>query len=434
METRFSPAQLADPATARSEAVVRKCVHCGFCVATCPTYVLLGDERDSPRGRIYLLKNMLENDQTPTPETVLHVDRCLSCLSCRTTCPSGVDYEQLIDHGRAYIERRYRRPPADRLIRALLAHVLPHRRRFRLALGLAALGRPFAPLLRRSAALKPLAAMLALAPRRTPKAAARPASGPHARRVLMLRGCAEPVLAPRIQAAAIRLLDRAGVGVDQVEDGCCGALVRHLGREDQARALARANIDRWSAALDDHPYEAILTTASGCGVTLKNYGALFVDEPAYAAKAARIAGLIRDLSEILAPDDLSPSVIAPGTVVAYHAACSLRHGQGLDAGPKRLLARAGFEVREPVDAHLCCGSAGTYNILQSDIAGRLGARKSETLAALEPRIIASGNIGCITQLAATAAVPVVHTVELLDWAAGGPAPLHLSVVQTMNHH
>jgi glycolate oxidase iron-sulfur subunit len=423
METRFTPAQLADPATARSEAVIRKCVHCGFCTATCPTYVLLGDERDSPRGRIYLIKDMLENDRAPSRETVTHIDRCLSCLSCRTTCPSDVDYMRLIDHGRAYVEQHYRRPLADRLMRGLIAFVLPHRGRFRLALALAPLARPLAPWLRRSAALKPLAAMLDMAPKRTPAAAGPAPATTHARRVLMLRGCAEPVLAPQIQAAAVRLLDRAGIGVDQVADGCCGGLVHHMGREDEAKAFARANIDRWTAALEHHPYEAILTTVSGCGVTLKNYGFMFRDDPAYAARTARIAGLVRDISEVLQPSDLPAPVIPPGTLVAYHAACSLQHGQGLRAEPKQLLAAAGFTVREPIDAHLCCGSAGTYNILQSDIAGRLGARKIETLQAVAPQVIATGNIGCLMQLSAAAAIPVVHTIELLDWAGGGPRPM-----------
>ncbi|MGL4541168.1 MAG: glycolate oxidase subunit GlcF [Polymorphobacter sp.] len=424
MRTQFTDAQRAEPAVARSEAAIRKCVHCGFCTATCPTYVLHGDERDSPRGRIALIQNMIEAGGPPTAATVRHVDRCLSCLACTTTCPSGVDYAQLIDHGRAHIEAHYRRPWHDRLLRRGLAAVLPYPARFRAALALAPLGRLFQPWLARHVATRPLAAMLALAPRSLPAPMTTPAktlpATTHQHRVLMLRGCAEPVLAPQIQAATVRLFDRMGIGVDQVDDGCCGALVHHIGQEAAAQAMARANIERWEAALASHDYAAIIVTASGCGSQLKAYGKLLADDPDFAARAARIAALARDWSEIVAANALPPRVAGQGLRIAYHAACSLQHGQRVDA-PRALLVAAGFDVVVPGEAHLCCGSAGTYNILQSEIAAALRDRKQAALAATGATLVASGNIGCLTQLAG-AALPLVHSVELLDWATGGPLP------------
>ena len=424
MRTHFTEAQRAEPEIQRSEAAIRKCVHCGFCTATCPTYVLLGDERDSPRGRIALIQNMLEAGTPPDAATVRHIDRCLSCLACTTTCPSGVDYAQLIDHGRAYVETHYQRALPDRMMRALIAAVLPHRRRFAAALKLAPLGRLFAPLFKLSPATRPLAAMLALAPRAatkpTPTATTR-----HTNRVLMLRGCAEPVLAPQYQAATIRLLDRMNIGVDYAADTCCGALVHHIGREASARDFARANIHAWESALARHPYTAIIVTASGCGAELKSYGKLLADDPEYAARAARIAALAKDWSEVVEAFGLPPSVNGAGLPISYHAACSLQHGQRV-AAPRALLVAAGFAVAEPSEAHLCCGSAGTYNLLQSEIAGQLRNRKLTTLAATGAQIIASGNIGCLTQLAGDN-LAVVHTAELLDWATGGPRPATLPI-------
>ena len=422
MQTHFTDAQRTAPAVQRSESAIRKCVHCGFCTATCPTYVLLGDERDSPRGRIALIQNMLEAGGTPDAATVRHVDRCLSCLACTTTCPAGVDYAQLIDHGRAYIAEHYERPWHDRLMRWTLAAVLPHRDRFRAALALAPLGRLVQPLLARTAATRPLAAMLALAPRQLPKSEPAPATT-HQRRVLMLRGCAEPVLAPHIQAATIRLLDRIGIGVDYADDGCCGALVHHIGEEDAARVMARANIGRWEAALARHDYSAIIVTASGCGSQLKAYGKLLVDDLHYAARAARIAALAKDWSEVVADAGLPASVNGQGLRIGYHAACSLQHGQRVDA-PRALLVAAGFDVVQPADAHLCCGSAGTYNILQSELAGALRDRKLAALNATGATVVASGNIGCLTQLAGDR-LALVHSAELLDWATGGPRPVAL---------
>lgn len=424
MQTRFPPAALADPAMASSEAVIRKCVHCGFCTATCPTYVLLGDELDSPRGRIYLMKEMLENECEPTAEVVKHIDRCLSCLSCMTTCPSGVNYMHLVDHARAYIEDHYRRPLRERLFRNLLAWVLPHPRRFRLALRLAGLVRPMAPVLRQAPAFAPMTAMLALAPQRIPpRAASKDAAAPGALgRVALLGGCAEPVLRPEFREATIRLLNRVGYDVVFAPgEGCCGALVHHLGREQAALADARRNVDVWAAMMDGGGLAAILVTASGCGTTIKDYGFMLRDDPHYADRAARVSALARDVSEFLTDADMPPGD-GRGLTVAYHAACSLQHGQKVTEAPRQLLASAGYVVRTPVEAHLCCGSAGTYNILQPKIAGQLGARKVANIERLAPDVIATGNIGCAMQIGQRTNIPIVHTVELLDWATGGPIP------------
>ena len=429
MQTRFSSAQLAEPAAAASEQAIRKCVHCGFCLATCPTYVLLGDELDSPRGRIYLIKDMLENQRAPTAETVKHIDRCLSCLSCMTTCPSGVHYGHLVDHARAYIEARYRRPWFERLLRSVLAATLPHPRRFRAALALARLARPLAGPLRASAPR--VAAMLDLA------AEARPASAPAAAdpaprrgRVALLQGCVEPGLRPAIQAAAERLLSRAGFEVVRVAgEGCCGGLPLHMGRDGEAKAFARRNVDAWIREVETRGLDAIVITASGCGAPIKDYGFLLRDDPAYAAAAARVSALARDVGEFLAEAGLPPVVNPQPLEVAYQGACSLQHGQGVRHTVQRLLRDAGYEVREPAEAHLCCGSAGTYNILQPEIAGQLRARKLAALQAAGGAVIASGNIGCLTHLAVAADRPTVHVVELLDWACGGPPPAGVEAAQ-----
>jgi len=424
MQTGFSPELLADPAMAASEAVIRKCVHCGFCTATCPTYVLLGDELDSPRGRIYLIKDMLENQRDPTADTVKHIDRCLSCLSCMTTCPSGVNYMHLVDHARAYIEARYRRPWRDRFIRSVLAKVLPYPRRFRLALMLARLARPGASLAERVTGMPPISAMLALAPAQLPP---RPSATPSAvsaakGRVALLQGCAEPVLRPEIRDASVRIINRAGYDVVFAKgEGCCGALVHHLGKEEAGLAAARRNIDAWMGEIADGGLDAIVITASGCGTTIKDYGFMLRNDPAYAEKAQRVAALAKDIAEFLAEAEI-PAGDGRNVRVAYHAACSLQHGQKVVDLPKRLLANAGYDVRTPAEAHLCCGSAGTYNILQPELAGQLGARKIANLEKLDADVIATGNIGCATQIGQRAGTPVVHAIELLDWATGGPMP------------
>ena len=431
MQTHFTPEQLADPQTQAQEKILRSCVHCGFCTATCPTYVVTGDERDSPRGRIYLIKDLLESGRAPTDDDVWPIDHCLSCNACMTTCPSGVEYRRLIDHARVLVETRYQRPLADRLMRAALARLLPSRRLFALGLRLAGLARPFAPLIAAVPRVGPqIAAMLALAvKRRTPAAAESGATrvanaGAPARRVALLTGCAQAVLAPEINAATTRLLARAGVAVAPAPgEGCCGSLLHHMGREAQAHAQMRAVIDAWTPLIDEG-LEAIVVTTSGCGATIKDYGVLLAGDPAYADKAARVAALARDVTEYVAGLDLAFAAPKP-LVVAYHAACTLQHAQKIVEPPKALLRRAGFDVRNPAEAHLCCGSAGTYNILHPETAAALRARKVANLERLKPDVIAAGNIGCLTQIASATAVPVVHTVELLDWASGGPAPFGL---------
>ena len=431
MQTNFSLAQLADPDTAAAEQILRTCVHCGFCTATCPTYVLLGDELDSPRGRIYLIKDMLEHDRPATEKVVLHIDRCLSCLSCMTTCPSGVHYMHLVDHARAHIEATYVRPWPDRLLRRLLQVLLPNPTLFRLSLLGAWLLRPVA----RHVPGR-VGAMLRLAPRHLPapspvdRPQVFPAEGERRRVVALLNGCAQQALAPQINEATIRLLRRHGCDVVVAPGaGCCGALVHHMGARDQALAAARANIDAWSPLLEDGVIDAIVINTSGCGATVKDYGFMFRTEPAYAAKAARVAAAARDVTEVMAELGLqSHDPAISGLTVAYHAACSLQHGQRVLIQPKALLALAGFTVREVPDGHLCCGSAGTYNLLQPVLAEQLKQRKVAGIEGLRPDLIAAGNIGCITQIASGTGIPVLHTVELLDWATGGPKPPALATL------
>ncbi|WP_165215216.1 glycolate oxidase subunit GlcF [Affinirhizobium pseudoryzae] len=428
MQTNFSPDQLADPHVAFSESILRRCVHCGFCTATCPTYVTLGNELDSPRGRIYLIKDMLENGRPADAEVVKHIDRCLSCLACTTTCPSGVDYMHLVDHARAHIEETYRRPLIDRMIRALLVAVLPYPARFRAALTLARLGRPFAPLLKKVEALRPLGAMLDLAPKSVPPASkpvSVPLAAPRRGRVAILTGCAQPVLDPGINAATVRLLGRLGVEIATPKgEGCCGALVHHMGREEKALNFARQNVDAWMREIEGEGLDAILITASGCGTTIKDYGHMLRLDPAYAEKAARVSALAKDVTEYLATLDL-PQQPSQGLTVAYHSACSMQHGQKITLQPKLLLKAAGFLVKDPAEGHLCCGSAGTYNILQPEISAKLKARKVKNIEATKPDLIATGNIGCMTQIGSGTDIPVVHTVELLDWAYGGEKPAKL---------
>jgi glycolate oxidase iron-sulfur subunit len=428
VQTNFTLAQLADPHVAESEKILRRCVHCGFCTATCPTYVTLGNELDSPRGRIYLIKDMLENGRAADEQVVTHIDRCLSCLACVTTCPSGVDYMHLVDHARIHIENTYRRPLVDRMIRDLLAAVLPYPARFRAALGFAKLGRPFAPLLKRIPALKPLGAMLDLAPKSAARVSDSASPGAHAPeiekrgRVAILSGCAQPVLDPGINEATLRLLARLGVEVVVPEgEGCCGALVHHMGREEQALDFARRNVDVWMREIDKGGLDAIIITASGCGTTIKDYGHMLRLDPAYADKAAKVSELAKDITEYLSALDL-PRLEPKRLSVAYHSACSMQHGQKITMAPKNLLKAAGFTVRDPGEGHLCCGSAGTYNILQPDISAQLKARKVRNIEATKADVIATGNIGCITQIASGTAIPILHTVELLDWAYGGPKP------------
>jgi glycolate oxidase iron-sulfur subunit len=434
MKTEFSLTQLADPDIAEADKILRACVHCGFCTATCPTYVLLGDELDSPRGRIYLIKEMLEKDRPPTQEVVKHIDRCLSCLACMTTCPSGVNYMHLVDQARVKIEKDYTRPLTERLLRAVLAWVLPRPGFFRASMILARLGRPLTALLPTSTASasptlwRRIRAMLALAPSSLPPRGAAggsvfPAQGMRRGRVALLQGCAQQVLAPRINQAAVNLLTRHGIEVVLVKDEqCCGALTHHLGRDADALARARANITVWTAEAEQNGLDAILMTTSGCGTVIKDYGFMLREDRDFAAAAAKVSALAKDITEYVGGIDLQPRRQFSDIVVAYHSACSLQHGQKITQAPKELLSKSGFVVKDVPESHLCCGSAGTYNILQPDIANRLRDRKVANIAMVKPDMIAAGNIGCMVQIAGGTSVPVVHTVELLDWATGGPRP------------
>ena len=428
MRTDFTAEQLANPDTAESEKVLRNCTHCGFCTATCPTYVLLGDELDSPRGRIYLIKDMLAGGGRVTADTVKHIDRCLSCLACMTTCPSGVHYMHLVDHARRWIEGRYRRPWGERALRQFLGTVLSQPLLFRLALRSAAIAKPLSRFLPRR-----LAPLFALAPSAVPPASPFdrsqifPAVGTRRMRIALLPGCAQRVLAPEINDATIRLLTRHGCEVVVAHgSGCCGSLAHHLGQETRTLGFARANIDAWERERRAAGLDAIVVNASGCGTTVKDYGFMLRADRAYAEKAARIAALARDVAEVVAALGLGPpspaAALGIGRRVAYHSACSMQHGQGVHAGPKALIAAAGFEPVDVPEGHLCCGSAGTYNLLQPELALRLRDRKLANIARTRPDLVATGNIGCIAQLAPVCAVPVVHTVELLDWATGGPRP------------
>ena len=423
MKTDFTLAQLADPDVARANEILRACVHCGFCTATCPTYVMLGDERDSPRGRIYLIKDMLERGAAAPASVTTHVDRCLSCLSCMTTCPSGVHYMHLVDYARVRIEETGRRPFAERMLRALLAAVLPRPRLFRLALWGALPLRPFARALPGR-----LRTLVEMAPRRLPKRSADlrpgrfPARGRRRARVALLAGCAQRVLAPEINRATVRLLTRHGCEVTVAGDsGCCGALTHHMGRRGEALRAARRNVAAWRREIDGEGLDAIVVNASGCGTTVKDYGHMLRGDPQWADGAATVAGRTRDITEWLEEIGLDAPRKVPRLRVVYQAACSLRHGQKVTTAPQALLRRAGFEVVEPAEAHLCCGSAGTYNLLQPRLATSLQRRKIDALRACSPDIVASGNIGCMTQLAGVG-VPVLHTAQLLDWATGGPDP------------
>ncbi len=424
MQTHFTDIQRQDPNVQEAERVLRSCVHCGFCTATCPTYVLLGNELDSPRGRIYLIKDLLENDKTPTAEVVTHIDRCLSCLSCMTTCPSGVNYMHLVDQARTHIERRFRRPRAERWLRWLLALVLPRPGLFRWALRGARLVRPLGPLMPGR-----LAGLVAMAPARVPRPSALDrrhvvaAEASRRQRVALLTGCAQRVLDPEINDATIRILNRHGCEVVMPPMvGCCGALTHHLGQEANALDAARTNIGAWWREIEGEGLDAIVINASGCGTVVKGYGHMLRDDPNWAAPAAAISERTRDISELLATLDLAARRDVGNLVVAYHSACSLQHGQKITEPPKALLRQVGFTVRDVPEGHLCCGSAGTYNLLQPAIAARLLERKIGNIRKLSPDVVAAGNIGCMTQIAPAIDVPVVHTAALLDWATGGPKP------------
>ncbi len=424
MQTTFSPEQMNDPAISLANDILRKCVHCGFCTATCPTYVLLGDEADSPRGRIYMIKAMLESSKPASPKVVKHIDRCLTCLSCTSTCPSGVDYMHLIDRARAYVEKTYSRPLGDKLLRTLLAFVVPNPTIFRLSLIGAKLARPFR-------AMMPgrLKGMISMAPdkilpaSKTDAPQVFAAEGRKKMRVTLMTGCAQKVLRPAINEATVRLLTRHGCEV-VVSSGaaCCGALVHHMGNEKASLQAARGNVAAWMREADGDGLDAIIINASGCGTTVKDYGFMLKDDPVWAERAAKVSALTRDVTEVMSSLGVGEIKIKDQPVVVYHSACSMQHGQKLRDEPKKLLKASGFEVREPAEGHLCCGSAGTYNLLQPELAERLKLRKTVNLEEQGADVIATGNIGCLVQISSATDVPIVHTAELLDWATGGPIP------------
>ncbi len=434
MQTNFSLAQLADPNIAEAEDILRKCVHCGFCTATCPTYVLLGDELDSPRGRIYLIKGMLEGDEDATQEVTKHLDRCLSCLSCMTTCPSGVNYMHLVDHARNHVEGTYARPLFERLLRNLLSFVIPRPFWFRAALNVASLSAPIV----RGFLTGRLRALIDLAPKTMPAASVvdQPqtfvAQGKKRGRVALLSGCAQTVLAPSINEATVRLLTRLGIEVVIAKGvGCCGSLVHHMGKEQAADHQVKTAITGWINEIEGEGLDAIITNASGCGTTVKDYGFMLRNNPEWSGKAFRVSSLARDITEYLSEIgglevDQDRTEDQPAKIVAYHAPCSIQHGQKITKQPKELLVKVGFEVRDVPEGHLCCGSAGTYNIMQPELAGKLRDRKIQNIESLTPDIISTGNIGCQCQISGGTDIPVVHNVELLDWATGGPKPDGLS--------
>ena len=429
MQTHFSLAALADPDMAQSEGILRSCVHCGFCTATCPTFLLTGDELDSPRGRIYLIKEMLEHERPADARTAYHIDRCLSCLSCMTTCPSSVHYMHLVDHARAHIEQTFARPIGDRLLRALLAFVLARPTIFRNALRAAGLARPFGDLLPGR-----LRGLLAMAPRTLPPASDvdRPqvfaAQGARKMRVALLNGCAQTMLDTRINEATVRLLTRLGADVVVAKGaGCCGALAHHLGKVEESHAFAARNIEAWTREIEAGGLDHIVINTSGCGVSVKDYGFIFRNDPRLAQQAARISAIARDVCEVVAALDFKATGLAPALRVAYHSACSLQHGQKITQEPIALLKAAGFDALSVPEGHICCGSAGTYNLLQPELATQLRARKAANIETLTPDVIAAGNLGCMIQIGAGTKIPVVHTVELLDWASGGAKPEALGV-------
>ncbi len=428
MHTSFTPEQLIQSAMASSNEELRACLQCGYCTTSCPTYEILGDELDSPRGRIYLIKEMLENERKPDRETVKHLDYCLSCLACMAACPSSVHYMHLMDHAREYIEETYRRPLFDRMLRGVLAQILPYPGRLRLAMRGARLAKPLA-----FAMPGKIRAMLELLPSELPmpspndKPQVFRALGERRRRVALMTGCAQTVLNTDINDASLRILRRHGCEVVVAQGaGCCGALTHHMGKSKQSHAMAAENIHAWMKEVNDAELDAVVINTSGCGTVVKDYGYMFRNDE-LAEDAATISRLAKDICEVLSGIELDYKV-TPNLRVAYHATCSLQFGQRIRYTPKKLLKAAGFTVLEPRDAHSCCGSAGVYNLMQPEISAQLKERKIKVLERGGPDAIAAGNIGCMTQIRSGTRVPVVHTVELLDWVTGGPPPRALGGV------
>lgn len=426
MQTNFTKKQLQNPEVKNTEGILRKCVHCGMCNATCPTFQVLGDELDGPRGRIYLIKDMIENNKAPTEKVVKHIDRCLSCYACMTTCPSGVNYMHIIDHGRNHIERNYKRPWFDKNLRNILSYILPRANVF-LTMGLLVkLIKPLAFLL--PAKLKDMVSLMPTAfpkPQHKVKKVYSPEGKVYAR-VILLTGCVQKVISPQINDSTINILNRHGVEVHVAQElSCCGSLNHHLGKEKLAHKSFVQNINAWSEICSKQPIDAILVNTSGCGTTLKDYGFIFKDHPdkELRRKAKQISELAKDITEYLGKNiKLNFVPQEKKYKIAYHSACSMQHGQKVYAQPINLLKQSGNDILEVPDGHLCCGSAGTYNLLQGTMAKELLKRKVENINKIEPDFISAGNIGCITQIATGTQTPIVHTVELLDWFTGGNKP------------
>ncbi|UYO73436.1 glycolate oxidase subunit GlcF [Halomonas qinghailakensis] len=408
MQTHFTDADRQKPHIQEAERILRTCVHCGFCNATCPTYQLLGDERDGPRGRIYLMKELLESrddDDQVTEETRLHLDRCLSCRNCETTCPSGVEYHKLLDIGRAEIDRRVPRPMAERAQRYALRKMLVDPKRFK---ALLTLGQTFKPLVPGKLRSK--------MPPAPVDAGQRPDSQRHPRKVLILEGCVQPGLSPNTNAATARLLDRLGISVTPIsEAGCCGAIDFHLNAQDDGRARMRANIDAWWPQIEQGA-EAIVQTASGCGAFVKEYGDMLKDDPAYAEKAQKVSALAKDIVEILRDEPVEELQLKEHQRLAFHCPCTLQHAQKLNGAVEGVLSKLGFSLTPVKDAHLCCGSAGTYSVTQPELATQLRNNKLDALEASNPEVIVTANIGCQAHLASANRTPVRHWVEVVDAA------------------
>lgn len=426
MKTNFSEEQLAEPRIQVANQILGSCQHFGFCTSGCPTYVITHDENDGPRGRIDLIKEMLEKGGQPSAKTVDHLDRCLSCMSCMTTCAVQVDYLHLVDVARVHIEENYRRPLGQRVVRGVIGYVFPRPAMFRVALKLGRIGARFKSLAPQSFRhyFDLLPAPVSRSEAKTISSGAlHPAQGEKKWRVALLAGCVQPGLSPQINDATIRLLTRLGCEVViPPAAGCCGSLPLHMGKQSAAIEFARKNVAAWLREMDGAGLDALLINASGCGSTVKDYAHLLQHEGEFADAAARIAAIAMDISEWLARID-TPAPDHPKRYrLAYHDACSLRNVQKITAQPRQLLTKAGFQVVDIPEAHFCCGSAGTYNMLQPEMARQLGERKAKNIQGVEPQLIAAGNIGCITQIRQYSQAPIVHTVELLDWAYGGPCP------------
>ena len=433
MQTNFSEDQLKNKDNKSSEKILRKCVHCGMCNATCPTFNLLGDELDGPRGRIYLIKEMIEKKKTPTKKVVSHIDKCLSCYSCMTTCPSGVNYMHLIDHGRNYVEKKYKRPFAEKIFRDFLSKTLPNPKIFKFLIILAKIGQIFKFLLP-----KKLKSMVDVAPKKIygktlkfQKIYKAERKKPTAR-VALLIGCVQRVVSPQINEATIRVLTRHGVEVITLpEIECCGSLNHHLGKEELAKETFKKNINIWYDEYLKNGLDAIISNTSGCGTTLKDYGFVFREDSELKKKAKKISELTKDVTEFLEENLKLSFKKEKGSKkykIAYHSACSMQHGQKVHKQPIDLLEKTGNKILNIPDGHICCGSAGTYNILQSDIATKLLKQKVENIDKVKPDFISTGNIGCIMQITNGTDIPILHTVEVIDWFTGGPKPKSLTAI------